>query len=951
MRDKLEVKILALVAGLLVLGICAAGLMIFYMEKASLSSLTETTTEVTADVIVRDIERIMLEGRAEATKSYMSSLKSVKNMDEISLVHFDGHIAFADKNNATADADIMKKIIQTKAPFVQRDQKKIVFYRPLENAERCRACHANDPPVLGAVKLAFSIEKEYNSTVRMIVRVMLVTVLACVFFSIVLWAMIRRMVIAPITALEAAATKLAGGDMSFSVVITSSDEIGRFSKAITSSLISISGILQRIKDGSRRVTRVAEDVSRESREVVEGTILETEAINNISASVEEMNASIADISAGTDGLAASAEETAAAMEQMVVSISQITNNSQDMSIAVEATSASIEQLSATIREVASNTGELAGAAEETQCAILEITASIKEVEQRAKDSAIISDKVKNDAVKLGMVSVEKTIQGMQNIKLSVERTSECISKLGGRSEEIGQILNVIDEITDRTTLLALNAAILAAQAGEHGKGFSVVADEIRELADRTSISTQEIGALIQAVQAEVADAVSAMYDGLSSVEIGFKVTNEAVDALRKIVESSKQSSDMAAAIENSTAEQSKSARLVSEAMEKVLTMVSQIAKATTEQNKGIQLIMGATEKVSEFSHHVKIATNEQSLNSKQISQAIDRVSDKSHQISNAIREQKQGANQIWTSVEKIKDLPRQTKDRAFKLDQMVKELLKDAELTVIEMERFKFSADSSGALLRMGIVPLESPAVMFKKFSPIIEYLGKRLGKMVDLKVAVDFQGAVNDLGQGVTQLCFMTPSTYVEAHKRYDARVLVKALRNGKPFQHAVIIARSDSTINTIEDLKNRSFAFGDPHSTSSHIIPRGLLLAAGIDIKDLFYYNYLGHHDDVARAVLNGDFDAGAVMETTAYKYKDMGLKFIKFSEDIPEFNISVSGKLDPALTAEIKALLLSISDSTPEGASLLRSIDENYTGFVESADDDYNSVRLTMSRLGLV
>lgn len=951
MRDKLEVKILALVTGLLILGICAAGFMVVYIEKASLYSLTETSTEVTADVIVKDIERIMLEGRAEITKSYMASLKSVRNMDEISLLHFDGHLAFTDKGNTPVDADIMKKMIETKAPLVKREQKRITFYRPLENADRCKACHANDPAVLGAVKLGFSIEKEYNNAMRMIVIVMLATVLACFCFSLVLWVMIRRLVITPIMSLEAAATKLAAGDMSFHVDIRSRDEIGRFSKAITTSLISISSILQRIKDGSRRVTRVAEDVSRESREVVEGTMLETEAINNISASVEEMNASIADISEGTDGLAASAEETAAAMEQMVISIGQITNNSQEMSIAVEATSASIEQLSATIKEVATNTSELSSAAEETQSAILEIASSIKEVEQRAKDSAKLSDKVKNDAVKLGMVSVEKTIHGMQNIKSSVERTSECISKLGGRSEEIGQILNVIDEITDQTTMLALNAAILAAQAGEHGKGFSVVADEIKELADRTSLSTQEIGALIQAVQAEVADAVSAMYDGLNSVELGFKVTNEAVDALRKIVESSKQSSDMAAAIENSTTEQSRAARLVSEAMERVLTMVSQIAKATTEQNKGIQLIMGATEKISEVSNHVKVATNEQSLNSRQVSQAIELVSEKSQQISNAIREQKLGSNQIWTSIEKIKDLPRQTKERAFKLDQMVKELLKDAELTVLEMERFKFSADTSSGLLRMGIVPLESPAVMFKKFSPIIDYLGKRLGRKIDLKVAVDFQGAVNDLGQGVTQLCFMTPSTYVEAHKRYEARVLVKALREGKPYHHAVIIARTDSTINTVEDLKNRSFAFGDPHSTSSHIVPRGMLLAAGVDIKDLFYYNYLGHHDDVAKAVLNGDFDAGAVMETTAYKYKDMGLKFIKFSEDVPEFNIAVAGSFDPIVTAELKALLLAINDSSPDGASVLRSIDEKYTGFTESADDDYNGVRLMMTRIGLI
>ena len=951
MREKLEVKILALVAVLLLIGIVSAGFMVFYIEQSSLYSLTETSTGVTANIIVKDIERIMLEGRADTAKSYLESLRGASGLDELLLVHYDGRQAFTEKTSAAADADVMKKISRTKAPLVQRVDKKLILYRPLENAERCKGCHAADPEVLGAVKLSFSIEKEYNSSIRLIYIVILITALACFLFSIVLWAMIRRMVITPVKKLEDAAVRLSEGDLSFNTDIKSADEIGRFSRAVHSSLISISDILQRVKDGSSRITRVAENVSRESKEVIEGTMLETEAINNISASIEEMNASVSDIAEGTDGLVASAEETAASMEEMVTSITQITNSTKDMSVAVETTSASIEQLSATIKEVANNSGELASAAEETQSAILEITSSIKEVEQRAKESAVLSDKVRKDAVSLGMVSVEKAIQGMQDIKSSVEKTAECITKLGGRSEEIGNILNVIDEITDQTTMLALNAAILAAQAGEHGKGFSVVADEIKDLADRTSVSTQEIGELIQSVQQEVKDAVEAMDDGLKSVQTGFKVTNEAVDALRKIVESSKRSSEMAAAIENSTMEQSKAAKLVSEAMEKVLSMVGQIAKATTEQNRGIQLIMKATEKINDVSHHVKTATNEQSLNSRQISKAVELVSDKSQQISNAIREQKLGSNLIWDAIEKIKGLPRQNKERAFKLDQMVKELLKDAELTVLEMGKFKYTADLSMGMLKMGIVPLESPAVMFRKFSPLVEYLGRRLKRKIDLRVAVDFQGAIDDIGQGVTQFCFMTPSTYVDAHKKYGVSILVKALSNGKPFQHSVIITRDETNINDMKDLKNRSFAFGDFHSTSSHIVPRAMLLAEGIDIKDLSYYNYLGHHDDIATAVLNGDFDAGAVMESTANKYREKGLKFIKFSDDIPEFNIAVSDKLDAELVSELKALLIAITDGTAEGVSILKSINEKYTGFMASDDNDYNGVRVMMSRIGLI
>ena len=950
MREKLELKILTLVLVLLLLGVLAAGFMVQAIEKRSLYSITESSLESTADIVAQDIQRSMLAGKADLVKSMVQEVKGLKGIEELSIIHYDGHHAFT-SDSTTTESPVMNEITKTKAPIVVRDDRKITFYRPLINEERCRACHVTDPAVLGAVKISLSIEKEYNRVTRTVIAGIGATITASILFSLVLWFMIRKMVIKPIKAMEKAAHELSQGDLSFDIDIRSSDEIGRFSSSIKDSMLSISNILRRIKDVSKRITYVAEEVETESGKVIEGAVRENEAFGNISTSIEEMNAAISEIDEGTEGLAASAEETAASMDQMVTSIAQINGSTQDLSVAVESTSASIEQLSATIREVASNSTELAVAAEETQSSIMEIASSVKEVEQRAKESSILSGKVKNDATTFGMTSIGKAIDGMKEIKVSVEKTAGCIKKLGGRSEEIGKILNVIDEITDQTTLLALNAAILAAQAGEHGKGFSVVADEIKNLAERTSVSTQEIGTLIQSVQQEVADAVEAMEDGLKSVHIGFKVTAEVAEALRKIVESSKQSSDMSDAIERSTAEQAKATKLVSEAMEKVLRRVGEIAKATTEQSRGIQLIMKATEKIRDVSNHVRTATNEQSLNSKQVSQAIELVSDKSQQISRAIHEQKIGSNQIWSSLEKIKDIPRENKERSFRLNQSVRKLVKDAELASAEMEHFIFVEDTSTAL-RLGVMPMGSPAVVFRKLSPLAEYLSKKMDRRIDLKVAVDPQGAIKDVGEGVTQLCFMTPSTYIEAHIKYGVSVLLKAaLKDGKIFQHSVIIAGGNSSINEIKDLKGHSFAFGDIYSTSSHIVPRAMLLAEGIDVKDLQYYNYLGHHDDIAKAVMNGDFDAGAVMESTAYKYKDRGIKFVKISDDIPEFNICVSKNIDAKLKNELKNAFFSLNSDTPEGATVLKSISENYTGFVNSSDAEYEGIRKMMSTLGLI
>lgn len=950
MRATLEIKILTLVAALLLIGVVAAGFMVMTIEKSSLYGITESSSEATANIIAKDVERTMIAGRADITKELLNDLKNTGGVKEISVLNYEGRAAF-EKGAPATERAALRKIESTGRPLLVRGVKQLTFYKPLVNTGKCVNCHSGDPKILGAVKASMSIEREYNSAVGYIRLVIVATVLACLFFSFILWLAIRKTVINPIRTLETAALRLSRGDLTFDVDLKSQDEIGRFSREVSDSLVSISGILERIQDVSRRVSHVAEGVEKESRQVVDGTMLETEAVNNISSSIEEMNVGVTEIADGTDGLAASAEETAASMEEMVTSISEIKGSTEDLSMAVESTSTSIGQLSSAIKEVADNAGDLAEAAEETQAAIIEISSSIKEVEQRTKESAVLSDKVRSEAVTFGMTSIGKTIDGMKNIKSSVEKTANYIEKLGGRSDEIGKILVVIDEITDQTTMLALNAAILAAQAGEQGKGFSVVADEIKNLADRTASSTQEIAELIQSVRQEVSDAVTAMNEGLQSVSIGFKVTNEAADALRKIVESSKRSSEMTAAIEQATTEQAKAAQFVSSAMEKVLGMVGQIVRATNEQNKGIQLIMNATQKVSDVAVHVHTATNEQSMNTKQISQAVELVSDKSQQISRAVNEQKVGSEQIRDSVQNIKDLPKENRERAFRLNQMVKELKKDSDLAVTEMERFTFARGTSRGFFKMGIVPLESPAVMFRKFNPLAEYLGKKVKHRIDLRVAVDFESAVEDIGKGTTQLCFMTPSTYIEAHDKYGVKVLVKALSEGKPFHHSVVVTRTDSGINSVEDLRGRSFAFGDLHSTSSHIVPRAMLLEAGVDIKDLHYYNYLGHHDDVARAVISGDFDAGGIMESTAEKFRREGLKFLKVSEDIPEFNICVAADLDPALLAELKDALISLDGGTGEGSEILEAINAGYTGFVPASDEDYDNVRQMMSKIGLI
>jgi methyl-accepting chemotaxis protein len=804
---------------------------------------------------------------------------------------------------------------------------------------------------------AVSLEKIYGRSFHSIMWTTIISIIGITAVAFIFWIVARKLVITPLQSIEKAARSLADGDLTFRLDIKADDEMGRTSKAMNESSRSLGDIFQRVKNGSKRVTAVAEKVEAEFKNVTENTKLETEAIANIASSLEEMNSAAAEISESTERLAVSTEEKAASMEEIVTSISQVANSAQELSQVVDTTSSSIEELSATIKEVAYKAEELAAASEETLAATEEISSSIKEVEQSAKESAMLSEKVKNEASTLGIASVGKTIEGIQNIKISFDKTANSIKKLGVRSDEIGKILNVIDEVTDQTTLLALNAAILAAQAGEHGKGFSVVADEIKDLAERTSYSTHEIAELIQAVQQEVKDAIFAMDEGLRSVEEGLSVANDAGDALSKIVESSKKSAEMSFSIERSTTEQAKTTRLVSDSMEKVKNMVSQIAKATLEQSKGTLLITKATEKMRDVSNHVRTATSEQLISTKHISEAMELASEKSLQIAKAINEQRAGASQIFSSIEKIKDIPKHNMDKMFGINQSLKGLFRNTELLTNELKKIKLPDEGSAGsadinLIRFGVEPVGggSPLEIQEKFSPLAEHLSKKTGQKVVLKVVSDYEGILRDIEQGITQFCFVSPVTYIIAKKKYGTQVIAKALIEGKSAYRSVIVTKSASRINSLEDIRGRKFAFGDPHSLSSYIAPRKMLLNAGIDLKDLLHYEYLASHEAVADAVLSGNFDAGGITESAANKFKDKGIKFIQFSENLPGFIICVSKTIPQGMKESLEIALTALSDTRPESSAILHSIYKRYSGFEKAYDIEFAQLESMMSQLGL-
>jgi len=947
MKKRLEFKILAVVGAILIIGIAIAGVMSVSIQKATLYSVAEFGAEKTAVVILRNLETTMLEGRKDITIKLLENMGSIAGVENITVFDADGRTAFRKDSPAQEEA-ALRELKSGKERLMLREKSRITYYLPLKNTPSCHACHAADKPILGAVKVMVTIDKEYKKAMALITMVIVITIVASFSFSILLWIMLRKMVISPVRSIEAASARIASGDLSFDVEIAGDDEIGRLSTLLKESFLALEVVLQRIKELSDRILKVVAGVEKETEKVRKGAEAEAEATDNIASSVEELNATATEIASSTDELASSAEDASASIEQMVSSIRHINENIHLLERSVESTSTSIDELSASIREVADSSEKLSGDSEETVTAISEIAASIKEVEANAKESAILSERVTSDAATLGMDSIARTIEGMKEIESSVQNSARCIGALGNRSSEIGKILRVIQSVNDETYLLSLNATILASRAGEHGRGFSVVASEMRDLSERTGNSAAEIALLIQGVLKEVENAQAAMKKGINTVEGGLRLASEAEKVFGKVLSSSQKSTEMTLSIKRATGEQARAAVQIMEATGRVRAMIGNIARATAEQSKGVAIIKQTAEEMRKLSREVSKATSEQATSSGQIAEATELVSEKSRQISKALSEHRKGSGNILSSIEAVREIPLENRKLAFRVSAELVNLQKDVELLGAEMEQFRFSGNQSHSL-RLGVVPLQAPSVMFRKFAPLSQYLSGKLRRKVDLRVAIDMDSAERDIGENITQLCAMGPANYVDANKKYGVKVIAKALRKGKPFHRAALVVKAGSSLHDVPGLKGKSVAFTGLNSATGHVIPLAMLKEAGITIADLKKHQFLGEHDKVAEGVLSGEFDAGAMMEETADRYKERGLRILQLSAEIPEFNICGNPLLDEATIKIIQDALVSLDISREEDLAVLKSMGKDCTGFAAATEKDYDSFRTLITGSG--
>ena len=427
----------------------------------------------------------------------------------------------------------------------------------------------------------------------------------------------------PIIAVSKAADQIASGDLDLVLVSGDQDEIGQtisaFNRMITY-LKEMAVVAQRVADGD-----LTTNIQPQSARDTLGTAF-ARMVKNLHTSLGLVGETAGTLLGASGQMSTSASQTGTATREIAATIQQVSDGISQQAQAISSTASSVEELGRAIDGVARGAQEQAGAIAKASQMATRISQAIEQVTSNAqavtRDSAEAARYSRD-----GARTVSETITGMETIRTKVGFSAAKVEEMGARSEEIGAIVETIEDIASQTNLLALNAAIEAARAGEQGKGFAVVADEVRKLAERSSLATKEIAGLIKGIQKTVDEAVKAMKESASEVEAGVQRANSSGEVLNNILGSA----------------------------ESVFKQAEEAGGAAARVSAAASELVGAVNSVSTVIEQNTAATEEMAANSNELTQAIENIASVSEENSAAAQEVRAATKEVATQVNHVSD--------------------------------------------------------------------------------------------------------------------------------------------------------------------------------------------------------------------------------------------------------------------------------------------------------
>ncbi len=462
----------------------------------------------------------------------------------------------------------------------------------------------------------------------------IITLVVILLIIIVLLIVVSTDITASLTAINKSVMKLAEdlssgkGDLTQRLNITKKDEIGEVAQGINIFIEKLQDMVKNMKDLS----------------------------SNLEDTAETMSDSIVKVSDLTQNLASSAEETSATVQEITSSIEEVANNAQDIATSSEELARNSEKVVEETLEIGEKAVVVAENSQKVGDAMDRLDISIQEsidASNKAKGLAEEANKYSEE----GRDAVENTISGMNNINEKVEEIVNVVNKLGQSSEEIGKITEVISDIADQTNLLALNAAIEAARAGEHGRGFAVVADEVRKLAERSQQAAGEIGNLIKGIQQEVQNAVKASEEGQEEVGRGLELTKKTGEAFSLINKSVQNITSIIETLHENMTKQGEEGKMAKTLAEQAVEDIDNIAKLVQDGAKKVEEIGHEIEGVNDRVAQISAATEEQAAAAKEMRNSVELVA--------------QAADENVSTIASLQKIAEELAERSRDLDSLV----------------------------------------------------------------------------------------------------------------------------------------------------------------------------------------------------------------------------------------------------------------------------------------
>jgi methyl-accepting chemotaxis protein len=458
---------------------------------------------------------------------------------------------------------------------------------------------------------------------------------------------------------------------------------------------SLGGVAHRVLGVVSQVQGLPERITTALGQIDESAQAQEEAVEESASLMANINSSIRNINQRVENLSRAAEESASSILEMGSSVEEVARNAGALQESVDTSTSSVHEMSASIRQVAESTGSVQRIAEETATSMIQMDRAVQEVGGHVREASALTEKV-SEGAENGSLAVSETIRDIERIHALTNDAKRKLDKLVSRISEIADILGVIGGINDETNLLSLNAAIIAAQAGEQGKAFLVVANHVKVLAQRTAASTKSIEQLLHAVEDESDSAMTSMSAGVEAIEQGVSRSRLAGRSLDIIRESAAESSKRVAEIARATEEQTRTSALVAKAAQETSNQVQQITLAMTEQSRAGDQMMQSTEEALDLCKHVYRSIDEQRDTGRYITQAIAQITEMIHGIRDNTAEHGEASQAVSDAVMRLLENAQKSGEQIPEVNAMLTELRASAETIVSELARFEVAPGDFG---------------------------------------------------------------------------------------------------------------------------------------------------------------------------------------------------------------------------------------------------------------